>query len=97
MSIEQPEVIAMLNVRKIEPGQYMYAVAHAGEVLYEDAGFTSIEEAISAANDQQGPIRGFEVAYGGIVVGTYHCNELKSAAAAVAEKAVERYAVFFEG
>lgn len=93
MEIDDSSIIARLNVHKVAPGQYTFSVSHGGEVLYEDAVFTSIKEAISSANDQQGPIRGFEVAYQGVVVGTYLCEELEHVVDEVAERAVELLAV----
>lgn len=89
MQIDDSCIIARLSVRRVAPGQYLFEVSHGGEVLYEDAGFTSIEEAISAANDQQGPIRGFEIAYQGLVVGTYLCEELEHVAEELPVRAVE--------
>lgn len=89
MGNDDSSFIAKLSVRRVAPSQYLFEVSHGGEVLYEDAGFTSIEEAISSANNQQGPIRGFEVAYQGVVVGTYLCEELEHAVEEVAERAVE--------
>lgn len=68
MTIDDSPIIARLSVRRVASGQYLFEVSHGAEVLYEDAGFTSIEEAISAANNQQGPIRGFQIAYQGVVI-----------------------------
>ena len=87
MGIDDTHIIATLSVRRVAPGQYLFEVSNGGEVLYEDAGFTSIEEAISAASNQQGPIRGFEVAYQGLVVGTYLCEELEHVVEDVATRA----------
>lgn len=89
MESDNSPIIARLSVRRVAPGQYLFEVSHGGEVLYDDAGFTSIEEAISAASNQQGSIRGFEVAYQGLVVGTYLCEEIEHVVEEVAERAVE--------
>lgn len=89
MTIDDTSIIARLSVRRVAPSQYLFEVSHGGEPLYDDAGFASIEEAISAANNQQGPIRGFEIAYQGLVVGTYFCEELEHVVEEVAERAVE--------
>lgn len=89
MESDNSPIIARLSVRRVAPSQYLFEVSHGGEVLYEDACFTSIEEAISAASNQQGPIRGFEVAYQGLVVGTYLCEEIEHVVEEVAERAVE--------
>lgn len=94
MSSQQPSIIAKLSVYKIAPGVYEFDVCNGTDTLYEDAGFDSIEAALMAAAEQDGPICGFEVSYGSIVVGTYLCEELKTQAAQIAEHAVERQAVF---
>lgn len=96
MSTQQPSIIAKLSVNKIKPGVYEFQVSNGTHTLYEDAGFASIEAALLAATEQDGPICGFEVSYGSIVVGTYLCEELKTQAAQIAEHAVERQAVFTE-
>lgn len=89
METKDSQIIARLWVHKVAPGEYTFSVAHGEEVLYEDAGFTSIKESILAANDQQGPIKGFEVAYQGVVIGTYLCQELEHVVDDLAERAVE--------
>ena len=88
--------IASLIIHKLESNNYDFYVSYGSETLYSDAGFTSIEAALAAASEQHGAIVGFEVAYGGIVVGTYLCAELKVNAAEIADLAVERQAVFQE-
>lgn len=96
MSTQPLPLIAKLFVHKIEPGVYEFNVSNGTDTLYEAAGFASIENALVAATEQDGPICGFEVSYGSIVVGTYLCEELKTQAARIAEHAVERQAVFME-
>lgn len=93
MTINDSTIIARLSARRVAPGQYLFEVSHGGEVLYEDAGFTSIEEAISSANNQQGPIRGFEIAYQGVVVGTYLCEEIEHVVEEVVRRATYLLAV----
>lgn len=93
MAIDDSSIIAELSVHKIEPGHYTFAMSHGGEVLYEDAGFTSIEEAISSANNQEGPICGFEIAYQGVVIGTYLCEELEHVVEEVVRRAVYLLAI----
>lgn len=96
MSNQQLPIIAKLAVYKIESGVYEFNVSNGTDTLYEDAGFVSIEAALIAATEQDGPICGFEVSYGSIVVGTYLCEELKAQAAQIAAHAVARLAVFME-
>ncbi len=94
MNTDQSKIIAKLAVYKIESGVYEFNVSNGTDTLYEDAGFALIEAALLAATEQEGPICGFEVSYGGIVVGTYLCEELRGQAAQIAAHAVERKAVF---
>ncbi|MDO9006456.1 MAG: hypothetical protein Q7V20_23685 [Aquabacterium sp.] len=96
MTSKLPSVIASLSIHKIDSGLYDFTVSCSGQPLYEDAGFSSVTEAIVAAIQQEGPIRGFELSYGSIVIGTYLCEELKADAAGIADHAMERRAVLRE-
>ena len=51
-----------------------------------DAGFASIREAIEGAADITGDIRGFEVRYEGLTVGTYPLALLQDSAESVAQQ-----------
>ena len=80
--------IAELEVRRLQAGIYEYRASYRGTELYADAGFSSIEDALRSASGDAGDIRGFEVCYGGVVVGTYLAEELSTTAAAIAARAV---------
>lgn len=80
--------IAELAVGRLQAGIYEYKASCGGHELFTDAGFASITDALRSASDITGDIRGFEVSYGGVVVGTYPVEELHQTADAVAERAV---------
>lgn len=90
------KIIANLSLLKIDAGLYEFTVSCGGQPLYADAGFSSITEAIAAANEQEGPIRAFELSYGSIVIGTYLCSEVEADPIGIADQVVERYAVLRE-
>ncbi len=80
--------IAELEVRRLQAGIYEYRASYRGTELYADAGFSSIEDALRSASGDVGDIRGFEVCYGGVVVGTYLAEDLYASASTVAAHAV---------
>jgi hypothetical protein len=82
-------VIARLDVRKLQPSLYEYQVSHSGQEVFSDAGFPSIAEALRSAADVTGDIRAYEIAYAGLVAGTYVVEELAASADAVAQRAVD--------
>lgn len=85
----RPDIVARLDVRKLQPGLYEFHVSHSGQELFSDAGFSSIADALRAAADVEGAIRGYQVAYAGLVEGTYLVEDLAETADAVAERSVE--------
>ena len=82
-------LVAKLDVRKLQPGLYEFQVSHSGQEVFSDAGFSSIADALRGAAEVTGAIRGYEVAYAGLVTGTYSVEELAATADAVAKRAVE--------
>lgn len=84
--------VARLDIRKLQAGLYEYHASYAGQELFSDAGFSSIAEALHAASDVTGDIVGFEVAYAGLVAGTYSVDVLRSTADEVAQRAVDTVA-----
>lgn len=69
---------------------YEYRVTHEGEALYGDAGLGSIEECIVAATEGLGQDAvAAEVAYKGIVSGTYALASLALVSAQIAEHALQ--------
>ncbi|WP_309680951.1 hypothetical protein [Polaromonas sp.] len=82
-------MIVRFNIDQIESGQYDYRVTYEGEDLYADAGLASIEECIVAATEGLGQDAvAAEVAYQGIISGTYPLATLALASAQLAEHAL---------
>ena len=81
-------MIATLGIFQMQPGLYEYQVGCNGQELFADAGFNSIESAIGAASDVTGPITAMEVAYRGIVGGTFPLHRLRTDTRAVADHLV---------
>jgi hypothetical protein len=81
-------IIPRLDISKFEPGFYSYWLSYGGQEMMTESGFSTIREAIEAATDITGDIRGFEVAYAGVTVGTYPFATLCSSAEMVAQEAV---------
>jgi hypothetical protein len=84
--------IPHLDVQQLGSGLYEYQLAFAGEVMDSAAGFSSISDAIAAAADITGDIRGFQVSYAGVVVGTYRLETLRATAQTIASLAIETVA-----
>ena len=71
-----------------DSGDYAYRVSHEGEILYSDDGLSSIEACIVAATEGLGgEAVGAEIAYRGIISGTYPLATLALASAQLAEHA----------
>ena len=82
-------MIVRFNIDQIEQGQYDYRVSHEGEDLYGDEGLGSIEACIVAATEGLGSDAvGAEVAYQGVISGTYPLATLALASAQLAEHAL---------
>lgn len=62
---------------------------YSGQELFSDAGFASIGEALKSATDSEGDLAGFEVSYGGYVVGTYRLEVLRTNAEKSPQRAVD--------
>ena len=76
---------------------YEYRVLANGDVLYDDAGFTSVVHCLVGAVEGLPPaVRAVEVACGGIVSGTYPLDALAANADQVAQHAVNTTAAVFE-
>lgn len=69
---------------------YDYRVTHEGEALYEDAGLDSIEACIVAATEGLGQDAvAAEVAYKGIISGTYALASLSMVTQQIARHALQ--------
>ena len=76
---------------------YEYRVIAEGELLYDDAGFTSVVHCLVGAVEGLPPeVRAVEVACGGVVSGTYPLAVLAANAGQVALHAVNTTAAVFE-
>ena len=76
---------------------YEYRVIADGDVLFDDAGFTSVVHCLVGAVEGLPPeVRAVEVACGGIVSGTYPLQVLAANAEQVAQHAVNTTAAVFE-
>jgi hypothetical protein len=74
-----------------------YRVLADGDVLFDDAGFTSVVHCLAAAVEGLPPqVRAVEVACGGVVSGTYPLPALAANAAQVAQHAVNTTAAVLE-
>jgi hypothetical protein len=76
---------------------YEYRVLAEGDVLFDDAGFSSVVHALVGAVEGLPPeVRAVEVACGGVVSGTYPLTVLAGSAAQVAQHAVNTTAAVYE-
>ena len=83
-------VIVRFNIDRFEDGLFEYRVTHEGEDLFADAGLSGIEECVAAALDGLGrDAVAAEVAYKGIVSGTYALASLALVSAQIAEHALQ--------
>ncbi len=90
-------MIVRFHIETSGDGDFAYRVTHEGELLYEDAGLGGIEACIDAATAGLGsePVAA-EIAYNGIVSGTYPLATLALAAGQLAEHAMNTTAAIEE-
>ena len=82
-------MIVRFHIDEIEQGQYEYRVSYEGEALYGDAGLASLEECIVAATEGLGnDAVAAEIAYKGVISGTYPLSSLALMSAQIAEHAM---------
>ncbi|MFC5522328.1 hypothetical protein [Polaromonas jejuensis] len=83
-------MIVRFHIDPIEQGRYEYRVSYEGEELYGDAGLASIEECIVAATEGLGrDAVAAEIAYKGVISGTYALASLALVSAQIAEHALQ--------
>ena len=81
-------MIVRFSIDSTDSGDYTYRVSHEGEALFFDEGLSSIEACIVAATEGLGrEAVGAEIAYHGIISGTYPLATLALASAQLAEHA----------
>ncbi len=90
-------MIVRFNIDPSGHGQYDYRVTHEGEELYGDAGLDGLEQCITAAVEGLGSDAvAAEIAYKGIISGTYALASLALMSAQIAEHAVQTTAAIEE-
>ncbi|MEO5696723.1 MAG: hypothetical protein ABIQ60_06255 [Burkholderiaceae bacterium] len=89
-------MIARIEIHRTD-ADYEYRVLADGDLLFDDAGFTSVVHCLAGAVEGLPPaVRAVEVACGGIVSGTYPLQVLAANAEQVAQHAVNTTAAVFE-
>jgi hypothetical protein len=90
-------MIVRFHIDPMEQDLYEYRVTYEGEDLYSDAGLDSIEACIVAATEGLGQDAiAAEVAYKGIISGTYALASLALVSAQIAEHALQTTAAIEE-
>lgn len=90
-------MIVRFNIDTAGQDQFDYRVTHEGEELYGDAGLDSLEQCITAALEGLGSDAvAAEVAFQGIISGTYPLASLALMSAHIAEHAVQTTAAIEE-
>jgi hypothetical protein len=96
MMRENRAMIVRIEIHTAD-GDYEYRVIADGDVLFDDAGFSSVVNALAGAVEGLPPeVRAVEVACGGVVSGTYPLTVLAGNAARVAEHAINTTAAVYE-
>jgi len=90
-------MIVRFHIDLMEQDQYEYRVSYEGEELYSDVGLDSMEACIVAATEGLGQDAiAAEVAYKGIISGTYALASLALVSAQIAEHALQTTAAIEE-
>ncbi|MES2362550.1 MAG: hypothetical protein V4646_12190 [Pseudomonadota bacterium] len=83
-------MIVRFNIDPAAQGQYDYRVTYEGEDLYADAGLNSIEDCIVAATEGLGrDAVAAEIAYKGVISGTYALASLALVSEQIAQHALQ--------
>ena len=81
-------MIVRFHIDPVSPDLFEYRVTNEGEALYDDSGLSSVEECIVAATEGLGQDAiAAEVAFKGIISGTYALASLALASAQIAQHA----------
>lgn len=83
-------MIVRFHIDPVEQNLYEYSVSHEGEPMYADVGLASIEDCIVAATEglDQDAVAA-EIAYKGIISGTYPLASLALMSAQIADHALQ--------
>ena len=83
-------MIVRFHIDPIEQSLFEYSVSYEGEPLYADCGLASIEDCIIAATEGlDRDVVAAEVAYKGVISGTYALASLALMAAQIADHALQ--------
>lgn len=83
-------MIVRFHIDPVGPDEYEYRVSYEGEALYEDSGLDSIEACVIAATEGLGQDAvAAEVAYKGIISGTYALASLALVSEQIAQHALQ--------
>lgn len=83
-------MIVRFYIDPIEQELYEYSVSYEGEMLYADVGLASIEECIVAATEGlDRDAVAAEIAYKGVISGTYALASLALMSAQIADHALQ--------
>lgn len=77
-----------LDVNKLEPGLFESRMSYGNEEMFSDAGYPTIRAAIESSALDGETVYAVEVAYEGLVVGTYAPEALVSSAEMIAQRGV---------
>lgn len=90
-------MIVRIDIEQTETASFAYRVSYEAETLYDDEDLTSLGEALVAAIEGLAPdVVGIELAYGGVVSGTYPLDVVAANLTQVATHAVNTTAAIFE-
>lgn len=83
-----------LHLTRPESASYFYSVCFAGSELFDGGPYSSLSAALAAAAEDGADFLGLQLGYQGVVIGTYTPGEVLAGSEAIAERCVERSAVF---
>jgi len=90
-------MIVRIDIEQTEPSVFAYRVSVEAETLYDDENLGSFDEALIAAIEGLAPdVVGIELAYGGVVSGTYPLDVIAANLDQVSSHAINTTAAIFE-
>ena len=90
-------MIVRIDIEQTEPSVFTYRVSVEAEMLYDDEGLGSFEESLIAAIEGLAPdVAGIELAYGGVVSGTYPLHVIATNLDQVTAHAINTTAAIYE-
>jgi hypothetical protein len=90
-------MIVRIDIEQSESSVFAYRVSYEAEMLYDDDSLGSFDEALIAAIEGLAPdVVGIELAYGGVVSGTYPLHVVATNLDQVATHAMNTTAAIYE-